>query len=63
MRVLVLRNGLEQAAAQIGELVSTEPAQAAALYAAFLAGCFAKAEEVDDSSGSLGMFAAGLFCG
>jgi hypothetical protein len=44
-------------------LISTEPARAAALYEAFLAGCFAKAEEVDDSSGSLGVFAAGLFCG
>ena len=28
-----------------------------------MAGCLAKAEEVDDSSGSLGMFAVGLFCG
>jgi hypothetical protein len=41
MHVLVPRNGLEQAAAQIGEMIRTEPAQAAALYQAFLADCFA----------------------
>jgi len=35
---------LEQAAAQIGELIRTEPAQAAALYEAFLADYFAKPE-------------------
>jgi hypothetical protein len=29
----------------------------------FLAGCNAKAEEIDDSDGELGMFAGGLFCG
>jgi hypothetical protein len=30
------------------------------LYEAFLADCFAKADEVDDCSGSLEMFAVGL---
>src|SRR4030042_1850761 len=32
------------------------------LYELFLAGCYEKAEEVDDSSGNLGMFFKDLFC-
>jgi hypothetical protein len=32
------------------------------LYEAFLAGCAAKADELDDSSGSLGQFAHDLIC-
>ena len=39
------------------------PARAVALYETFLAGCYEKAEELDDSSGSFGMFVDGLFCG
>jgi len=48
---------------QIARLVSTDPVQAAALYETFLAGCYEKANEVDDSSGSFGQFIVGLFCG
>jgi hypothetical protein len=33
------------------------------LYELFLAGCYEKAEEIDDSSGNLGMFFKDLFCG
>jgi hypothetical protein len=33
------------------------------LYEAFLADCLAKADEVDDCSGSLDVFAVGLFFG
>lgn len=41
----------------------SEPARAVALYEAFLAGCYEKAEELDDSSGSFGTFVGELFCG
>jgi len=33
------------------------------LYEVFLAGCYEKAEEIDDSSGNFGMFFQELFCG
>jgi hypothetical protein len=55
--------GLEGVENEVAGLTSTAPAQAATLYEVFLAGCFEKAEELDDSSGSFGMFVAGLFCG
>jgi hypothetical protein len=41
-------SGLEGVAAQIDELQKTDPARAAGLYEAFLAGCQEKAEELDD---------------
>ena len=50
-------SGLEEVAAIIDKLVPTESARAIALYEAFLAGCHAKADELDDSSGSFGHFA------
>ena len=53
---------LEEAAATIDRLVAIEPARAVALYEAFLAGCYAKAEELDDSSGGFGQFAQDLIC-
>jgi len=40
-----------------------EGERAAALYEAFLAGCYAKIEELDDSGGDLGMFVDSLFQG
>ena len=40
-----------------------DPARAVALYETFLAGCYEKVEELDDSSGSFGQFVDGLFCG
>ncbi|MBN1170572.1 MAG: hypothetical protein JXA67_00160 [Micromonosporaceae bacterium] len=56
-------DGLEAALATIGGLVATDPDRAATLYETFLAGCCEKAEEVDDSSGSFGMFAQSLISG
>jgi tetratricopeptide (TPR) repeat protein len=54
--------GLEAVAARIDEIAQTEAARATALYETFLAGCYGKAEELDDSSGSFGQFAADLIC-
>src|SRR3984893_11118546 len=53
---------LEAAAKQIALLVLAEPKGAVSLYESFLAGCYAKAEEIDDSSGSFGQFVGELFC-
>ena len=55
-------SGLEQVANGVKELIATEPARAAALCEAFLAGCHAKAEQLDDSSGYFGMFVKDLIC-
>ena len=55
-------SGLEEVAAKIGALTTTDPARAAALYETFLAGCHEKAEELDDSSGSFGQFAQDVIC-
>ncbi len=55
--------GLEEVAAQIAALVDGFPSRAAALYETFLAGCYEKAEELDDSSGGFGTFVGSLFCG
>lgn len=54
---------LEAVQEQVAKRIDTAPAQAVALYEAFLAGCYEKADEVDDSSGSLGMFVTSLYCG
>lgn len=54
---------LDEVAAKIAKLTNTDPARAVALYETFLAGCHEKAEEVNDSSGSLGQFVDELFCG
>ena len=43
---------LEEVAAGIGKLA--DPVRATALYETFLAGCYEKAEELDDSSGANG---------
>jgi len=51
---------LEAAEKQIALLVLTEPKRAVSLYESFLAGCYAKAEEIDDSSGSFGQFVGEL---
>jgi hypothetical protein len=56
-------SGLEDVAAAIEPLIRSAPAQAAELYEAFLAGCWEKAEEIDDSGGDLGRFAKDLVCG
>ncbi len=54
---------LEVVEEEVAKLVETDPVRAAALYEAFLAGCYEKADELDDSSGSFGTFVGGLFCG
>ncbi|MGH2704520.1 MAG: DUF6880 family protein [Actinomycetota bacterium] len=54
---------LDDVEAEIAQLIPSEPARAIALYEAFIAGCYEKANEVDDSSGSFGMFVTSLFCG
>ena len=54
---------LEAVEKQIADLVSSEPQIAVSLYETFLAGCNEKAEEIDDSTGSLGQFVDELFCG
>lgn len=53
----------EEVENEIAKLVGEEPARAVTLYETFLAGCYEKADELDDSSGSFGMFVATLFCG
>ena len=55
-------NDLEQVAKGIKELIATEPGRAVALYEAFLAGCYAKVEQLDDSSGNFGLFVKELIC-
>ena len=54
---------LEEVAAGTGKLAGADPVRATALYETFLAGCYEKAEELDDSSGSFGQFAGELICG
>lgn len=54
--------GLKEVAAEIEKLITDEPARAAALCEAFLAGCHAKAEQLDDSSANFGMFVKDLIC-
>ncbi len=54
---------LEEVEQDIQKLLGEEPARAVALYETFIAGCYEKAEEIDDSSGSFGMFVESLFCG
>jgi hypothetical protein len=51
---------LEDAARQIGKLVRTDPMRAVYLYDSFLAGCYRKADDCDDSDGGLAVFVGGL---
>lgn len=54
---------LEDVKRSLDALVSQDEAQRAVpLYETFLAACYEKAEEIDDSSGSLGVFYGSLFC-
>ncbi len=55
--------GLEEVEGQIEKLLHDEPDRAIDLYETFVAGCYEKAEEIDDSSGNFGMFVKRLFCG
>ena len=54
---------LENIKKKIDDLIENGQAgQAVPLYEMFLSGCYEKAEEIDDSSGNLGMFFEALFC-
>jgi len=54
---------LTEVAVKIETLTDTDPTRAITLHETFLAGCYEKAEEVDDSSGSFGQCVDELFCG
>src|SRR5207247_8889174 len=54
--------GLEEVEREIDRLIKTQPHQAVELLETFIAGCYEKAEEIDDSSGSFGMFVGDVFC-
>ena len=54
---------LEKVAVTVDQMITTDPARAVELYETFLAGCHAKADELDDSSGSFGQFAQDIICG
>lgn len=54
---------LDEVAAKMAKLTTTDPSRAVALHETFLAACYAKIEELDDSSGSFGQFVADLYCG
>ena len=47
----------------MNKLITTDPPRAVELYETFLAGCHAKVDELDDSSGSFGQFAGDIICG
>jgi hypothetical protein len=55
--------GLEAVESELAGLITSEPREAVDLYDAFLAGCYEKAEEIDDSSGGFGEFIGELCCG
>lgn len=54
---------LEDVAGKLAGLDAGRPTRSVTLYETFLAACYEKASEVDDSSGSFGQFVEGLFCG
>jgi tetratricopeptide (TPR) repeat protein len=56
-------SGLERVASEIEKIVLPDGARAARLYEIFIAACYEKAGELDDSGGNLGMFVEDLFCG
>jgi hypothetical protein len=53
---------LDRVTAQIDQFVSSDPERAVSLYESLLAGCYEKAEEIDDD-GYFGDFVEGLYCG
>ena len=54
---------LDEVAAKIAKLTASAPSRAVAMYETFLAACYLKIEELDDSSGSFGQFVDELYCG
>ncbi len=55
--------GLEVVAGDVEKLLGTDASRAVRLFETFIAGCFEKANDVDDSGGSLVMFVETLFSG
>lgn len=53
---------LETVGKRLSKCLSANPAQAVGLYETFLAGCYEKAGEIDDSSGSFGDYVGQLHC-
>lgn len=54
---------LDEVAAKIAKLIASDSSRAVSLYEAFLAACYLKIEELDDSGGSFGQFVDELYCG
>ena len=54
---------LEEVASEIEKILRADGERPARLYETFIAYCYGKAEEIDDSGGNLGMFVESLFCG
>lgn len=54
---------LDEVAAKIAKLTTSDSARAVTLYETFLAASYSKVEELDDSSGSFGQFVDELYCG
>lgn len=54
---------LDEVATGIARLLGSDPTRAVTLYETFLAACYMKIEELDDSSGAFGQFVDGLYCG
>lgn len=54
-------SSLAGVATQLAKLLRADPGRAVGLYETFLAGCYEKAEELDDSSGNFGMFVVRLY--
>ncbi|MGO9255255.1 MAG: DUF6880 family protein [Bryobacteraceae bacterium] len=55
--------GLDPVATAIRKLTGADPVRATALYETFLAACYEKVEDLDDSSGSFGDFVDEIVCG
>lgn len=55
--------GLGAVEDELAKLATTDSSEAVLLYETFLAGCYEKAEEVDDSGGDFGLFVVELYCG
>ena len=53
--------GLETVESVVVRVIKTDPKRAVELFETFIAGCCEKADEIDDSGGSLGMFVDDLF--
>jgi tetratricopeptide (TPR) repeat protein len=56
-------SSLEEVAGQLEALTRTDAQRAVGLYETFVAGCYEKAEELHDSSGTFSMFVVSLHCG